>query len=300
MPSELEEETDTAGRPAFNPDSFGGTLLVALALCLACSLLVSMAAVGLRPYQAINRANKMKRNVLIAAGIWKPGKHTDADIPQLFEPIDTILVNFPGRTEDAPPAGTLNATLDPSTYDQRRAASDPQQSVLIPPEKDVAGIKRRPKVGVVYVVRNAQGQPQQLVLPIYGKGLWSTLYGFLAIDANTRVARGITFYEHAETPGLGGEVDNPKWKAQWPQTVLRNEQGDVVLNVAKPGTAGGENVIDGLSGATITSNGVENTIQYWLGDDAYGPFLDRFAKGQIKLPDPKKAPHPQPEAVTAN
>ena len=60
------------------------------------------------------------------------------------------------------------------------------------------------------------GDLEMVMVPIEGNGLWSTLYGFLALDADTRTVVGITFYEHKETPGLGGEVDNPRWKALWP------------------------------------------------------------------------------------
>ena len=124
----------------------------------------------------------------------------------------------------------------------------------------------------------------QIVLPVYGKGLWSTLYGFLALAADTRTVRGITFYQHAETPGLGGEVDNDDWKAQWIGRVALDDeyqpQIDVVRGVADPDT---DYQVDGLSGATITSNGVEGLVDYWLGDDGFGPFLERFRNGELEL-----------------
>lgn len=281
MPPEVEDQTTTQNNEPFDPDSTFGTLIVALVLCLVCSLVVSAAAVGLRPMQAKNEENKKKKNVLIAAGIWDES-NTYSDIPELFKPIETILVNLPGRSDDAPLAGTLNETVDPASFNQKKAAKDPAQSVEIPRELDLAGIKRRERVSEVYVVRE-DGKVKMFVLPIYGKGLWSTLYGFLAVDADTETARGITFYQHGETPGLGGEVENPKWKAQWPGKTVRNEEGEPVLDVTKPGYASSENEVDGLSGATITSDGVENTIRYWLGEDAFGPFLERYESGEMSL-----------------
>ena len=263
------------------PDSTKRTFTVAFVLCLVCSLLVSVAAVGLRPLQKRNQELKLRRNVLKAAGLWQE-EFTDQDVNATFESIEAILVNLP-RSEEIGEAGTINVTKDVATYDTRRAANDPDQQVLIPDGIDAAGIKRREPVARVFLVMN-EGAVDQIVLPVYGKGLWSTLYGFLALDADTRTVRGITFYEHAETPGLGGEIDNDDWKAQWAGKVALDDeyqpQIDVVKGVADPDAA---NQVDGLSGATITSNGVEGLVEYWLGEDAFGPFLERFRNGELNL-----------------
>ncbi|MCA9087116.1 MAG: Na(+)-translocating NADH-quinone reductase subunit C [Planctomycetaceae bacterium] len=278
------ETTSEEAKSGFDPNTPVGTFIVAATLCFVCSLIVSAAAVGLKPLQEQNAKNKMMRNVLIAAGVWQDGKNTDADIPELFKNIDVILWNLPEKDGET---GSLNKELKAADYDQAAAASTPGGSMAIPAADDVSGIKRREKVSKIYLVRDADGKVNKIVLPVYGKGLWSTLYGFLALDASTREARGITFYKHAETPGLGGEVDNPKWKSLWSNTnsplVLRDDQGQTILDVTKPGNATQPNQIDGLSGATITSSGVENTIHYWLGPNAFGPFLDQFASGELSL-----------------
>lgn len=266
---------------SFRPNSLSGTLTVATVLCVVCSLIVSGVTVGLRPLQAKNEELKKKRNVLAAAGLWDPEKHSNADVPKLFEQIETVLINLPDATEDAPEAGTLNDTLDPATYNPLKAAKDPAQNVSIDPETDIAGIKTRERVATAYVVKK-DGKVDQIVLPIYGKGLWSTLYGFISLDADGRTVRGITFYQHAETPGLGGEVDNPRWKAQWDGKIALDDEGHPQIDVVK-GTADGPNQIDGLSGATITSVGVENLVNYWLGPDAFGPFLDRLRSGELQI-----------------
>ena len=264
----------------FNPNSLVGTLIVAITLCFVCSLVVSTAAVTLRPIQKKNEENKKKRNVLIAAGIWDKDENTDADIPELFESIETIAVNLPGRGDDFPEAGSENGEVDITSYNQLKAAKDPEKSIVIG-DDDIAGIKRRELVSLAYLIKDDSGSLQTIVLPIYGKGLWSTLYGYLALDSDGRTVKGITFYKHGETPGLGGEVDNPKWKAQWPGKEVLNKDGEPILKVTKPGNASEDNQVDGLSGATITSNGVEKTVRYWLGDDAFGPFLDRIRNDQI-------------------
>ena len=116
----------------------------------------------------------------------------------------------------------------------------------------------------------------KVVIPIHGYGLWSTLYGFLALESDLQTISGITFYEHGETAGLGGEVDNPAWKSQWQGKTLY-EAGEVRLEVLKgtvnPASADAKYQVDGLSGATLTSRGVNNLISYWMGEDGFGPVL---------------------------
>ncbi len=261
------------------PNTVKGTLIVSTILCVVCSLLVSTAAIQLRPLQQANAINKMRRNILVAAGLWEDGGNID----ELFKPVERIYVNLPSRNEEtADEDGAINNTVD-ENYDERKAVGDPNLQVSIPDAIDLGGIRYRAPIAAVYVVKDEAGEVDQFILPINGRGLWSTLYGFLALDAETLEVRGITFYEHAETPGLGGEVDNPKWQAQWPNTVVVNDEGEPILNVTKPGEADENNEIDGLSGATITSNGVENMILYWMGPDGFGPFLDRVRAGEIEL-----------------
>ncbi len=223
MDAETEQNQDATeatqeAKSSFDPNQFVGTLIVAVVLCLVCSLVVSAAAVSLRPLQEQNKKFKQQRNVLSAAGLWEDS-FTNAQLKEKFEGVKTIAVNLPGRDEDAPIAGSINDDVDVETYNQLKASKDPEKSILIG-DKDLAGIKRREKVSLVYLINNEDGELQTVVLPIYGKGLWSTLYGYLAVEADTQTVKGITFYQHGETPGLGGEVDNPKWKALWPEKIV--------------------------------------------------------------------------------
>jgi Na+-transporting NADH:ubiquinone oxidoreductase subunit C len=90
----------------------------------------------------------------------------------------------------------------------------------------------------------------------------------------------VTFYDHAETPGLGGEVDNPRWKDSWKGKQAIDETGKVKIEVLKGvvDTSRPESKyqIDGLSGATLTTRGVDNIVKFWLGDDGYGSLLKRL------------------------
>jgi len=256
-------------------DSVGQTLTVATILCVVCSVLVASAAVGLRSRQEANKAQDQMKNVLIAAGLFDASKNTAADVNIIFEQrIDKVLIDLEtGEPTDA-------EVVDPATYDQREAARKPELSAPVQPAGGLGGIKTREKYAFVYQVKNDSDQIEQVVLPVYGRGLWSTLYGFIAVSNDGSTVRGITFYEHGETPGLGGEVDNPRWKALWNGKQLFDETGQVEIEVIK-GVVVAETTIakyqiDGLSGATITSNGVSQLIRYWVGPDGFGPLLEKL------------------------
>ncbi len=257
-------------------DGWGYTFVVAAVLCVVCSVLVSGFAVVLRPLQAANKKLDQQKNVLIAAGMDVDAMSSD-DIQAAFDDgtIERLLIDL----DTGEPIGE-EAEVDPDTYSQRDAANSSDLSTAIEPSDALGGIKQREKYAFVYKVKNESGVVDQVVLPVYGKGLWSTLYGFLAIDADGETVRGITFYEHKETPGLGGEVDNPNWKALWPGKKLTGDDGEVLLAVIKgkvtDNTADPEYKIDGLSGATITCNGVSEMVKYWGGENGYQPFLARF------------------------
>ena len=268
------------------PNTTRGTFLVATILCLACSVLVSSIAVGLRGMQERNKQQKLQRNVLKAAGLWDDDAGNE-QIAEKFEQVETVLVNLPARDEDTAESELINGTLDAASYNARKAATQPEMSVTIPPEFDLGGIKRREKVAPAYLVKDEAGNLSKLVLPVNGKGLWSTLYGFIAIDADLTTIRGITFYDHAETPGLGGEINNEAGQGQWDGKLAFDENGEPAVDVVKgtvvPGNPNEKHQVDGLSGATITSNGVENLANYWLGPDAFGPFLEHVREGELRL-----------------
>ena len=148
---------------------------------------------------------------------------------------------------------------------------------------NAARVPRLPDWVLVYEVRGERGQLDLVVLPVEGLGLWGTLYGFVALDGALRTIRGLTFYEHKETPGLGGEVDNPRWKARWPGRLAFDDELAPVVRVVK-GVAGAiaddPYAVDGLSGATITSRGVTNLLQFWLGPDGFEPYLTRLRQNE--------------------
>jgi Na+-transporting NADH:ubiquinone oxidoreductase subunit C len=240
-------------------------------ICLVCSIVVSTAAVSLRPMQTENKELDRQKQVLRVAGLLAPGEAADADkIRRLFEEsIDPRVVDTA--------TGAYDESVDPSTYDQQKALKDPEASRRAEPNN--AGVQRIPDKAVVYH-KITDGQLEMVILPVEGKGLWSTLYGFVALAPDLTTIEGITFYQHGETPGLGGEVDNPAWKQLWVGRQAFSPEGDVAIQVIK-GHAGpaveDPYEVDGLSGATITSRGVSHLVRFWLSEDGFGPYLDRMS-----------------------
>ena len=252
-------------------DSALRTVSVAGVLCMVCAIAVSIAAVALKPIQEKNKALDKKKNILMAAGLMSEA----VDVDEVFaNKIRAKVINLK--------TGTIDASIDPTKVDERKLASDPSTSTAIEPNKDIAGIRRRSDLAVVYEVYE-NNNLAQVVLPVHGKGLWSTLYGFLAVNATGTEVNGIGFYEHAETPGLGGEVDNPKWKAIWRGKKLLDDSGELRIEVLKGAVdkTRPEAIyqIDGLAGATLTTRGVHNLVRYWLGDEAFGFYLSQLGKG---------------------
>ena len=240
-------------------------VFVALVLCLVCSLVVSGAAVYLRPLQEENKALDRKKNILDVAGLLAPG----IDVERRFaEQIESRIVDLA--------TGEFNDDIDPDSYDQRAAARDPETSIAIPRTDDVAGIGRRAEYASVYIVRDGDDLAQ-LVLPMHGYGLWSTMYGFLALESDLQTVASIKFYDHGETPGLGGEIDNPTWQAKWVGKKIYDDAGAPRLRVIKgPVDAGAADIdyqVDGISGSTLTGFGVSNMLEYWLGENGFREFL---------------------------
>ena len=250
--------------------SVGYNLVFAACVCLACAVVVSSSNVVLADLQARNVFLDKQRNVLLVAGLANEEERlTPNEIELRFAPIQPVILDLG--------TGEVVDGLDPEDFDQRLATNDQTRSRVAPDNR--AGVARVPELALVYEIRGDGGQLELVVLPIEGLGLWGTLYGFVALDGDLRTIRGLTFYEHKETPGLGGEVDNPRWKALWPGRLAFNDELVPVVRVVK-GVAGSLTddpyAVDGLSGATITSRGVTNLLQFWLGFNGFEPYLMRL------------------------
>ncbi|MGZ8151616.1 MAG: Na(+)-translocating NADH-quinone reductase subunit C [Methylovulum sp.] len=267
---------------ALGNDSLEKTIAIAVSLCLVCAVLVSFAAVALKPLQVNNKEQDMKKNILDVAGLLEDGSNIDAAFAEKIEPKIVDLET-----------GDYVETIIAADYDQRKAAKDPAQSVAIPKEKDIAHIRIKAKYAKVFLVKEG-GAIKSIILPINGYGLWSTLYGFLSLDPDGQTVQSINFYDQAETPGLGGEVVNPNWRALWKGKKVYAEtdqpsmekglitEADIgepalslikgVVDNTKPGS---QYQVDGLAGATLTSTGVTNLVRYWMSKEGFAPYLSK-------------------------
>jgi Na+-transporting NADH:ubiquinone oxidoreductase subunit C len=267
---------------ALGNDSLEKTIAIAVSLCLVCAVLVSFAAVALKPLQVGNKAADMKKNILDVAGLLEEGANINA---AFAEKIESKIVDLE--------TGDYVEGINADEYDQRKAAKDPAQSILIPKDKDIAHIRVKAKYAKVFLVKEA-GAVKSIILPINGYGLWSTLYGFLSLDADGQTVQSINFYDQQETPGLGGEVVNPNWRALWKGKKVYAESdqpslekgligeadiGEPALSLIK-GTVdttkpGSQYQVDGLAGATLTSTGVTNLVRYWTSNEGFAPYLKK-------------------------
>lgn len=262
------------------PETPLGTVAVAVAVCLVCAICVCAAAVFLKQYQDKNSLLDKQRNILAAAGLLEQG----IPIQEQFKKVVPRIVNLN--------TGAYDNDRSPDSYNPLRAAKTPDDRLSLSFNKlgikDNIKIGRRENFAIVYLVKK-DGSLNKIILPIRGYGLWSTLYGFIALEADGNTIAGLGFYNHKETPGLGGEVDNPNWKSQWAGKKLYsdtiNREGKLLIEVLKgKGNSKHQKAqyqIDGLSGATLTSKGVSNLIRFWMGSQGFGPYLAKIQSGEI-------------------
>jgi len=248
------------------------TITVAGLLCFVCSIIVSLTVVSLRPKQNKNAELDMKKNILMSAGLLNDG----GDIEAIFNTIETIVIDIESGEK---------VDTDVNAFDQIAASKDPAQNIKIPASIDVGGLSTRSKLAKVYLKKDEAGTIETIILNVWGKGLWSTMYGFIALAPDTKTIKGFAYYSQGETPGLGGEVDNPNWKKQWVGKKLFDDDFKVLFQVNK-GTVDNSSElaqyrVDGLSGATITGKGVTTSMAYWFGDHGYAKFLANVRAGGI-------------------
>ncbi len=243
-------------------------LLFAVALCAVCSVVVSTVSVSLRPRQEANRRMLGQgRQILSVAGLID-----DADELSREDIAELLFTGLEAGVVDLE-SGRIVEGVDAVAYDQEAATRDPARSREV--ADNPAGVKRVPVQARIFL-RRERGEIDSFVLPIEGKGLWGDMRGFLSIAADARTIRGITFYEHSETPGYGAEVESAEWKALWKGRLAYDDSG-VARIAVKKGRAGSAQEdpyhVDGISGSTLTGDAVTHLVRFWLGDDGFGPFL---------------------------
>ena len=257
-----------------NNDSPKKALLMIFVTALACSILVSVAAISLKPIQLTHKLLERARNVIQLTGLVSAEQHdelSDEDLLTLYGQLDKRVVNIDEQI--------FAPDINPETFDQRKAANDAERSVDISAEFDIASLGRRSRYAMIYMVWQ-EDQLKRIILPMHGQAMWSTIYGYIALGPDLNTIEGVSFYEQAETPGLGDQILRPEWQAQWQGRKLLDTTGKLRFRIAsgsvKPGSSAALHEVDALSGATVTANGVSGLVAYWFGDHGFQPFLQQL------------------------
>jgi len=253
-------------------DSTTRALAMAITVAFICGLLVSVVAVNLRPIHKANiEAERIAQLELVLSAL------SDIGRVQTIENLEARIVDLE--------SGEFDDSIDPATFDTERAAAKPATSVAIPADLDLAGLKRRAQHAPVYLVRDASEQVDLIILPVSGRGYQSTLRAWLVIDGDTQTVRALKFYQHGETPGVGARIEEPEWEAQWRDLRAFDDAG--VLRIGVRSQAGGaysddaEYQVDGISGATRTTQGVDGMLRFWLGEFGFATFLQRIREERL-------------------
>jgi len=253
-----------------NKETVSKTLGFVFIVCLVCAALVSVSAIGLKPLQQANKLLDKQTKILEASGLLEKA---GSDIVATYNKyVDAKMIDL-----------ETGAIIEGNTdmFDERSDARDASKSTK--PKNDIAGLNRRADRAVIYLIKDDSGHLDTVVLPIVGSGLWDLMYGFVGLAPDLNTVQSVVYSDLKETPGLGAEVLNPKWKALWPGKKMYNEQGEAAIKIVKGGAKKGDvHGVDALSGATLTSQGVERTLHFWLGDEGYGPFITEFRNGGLK------------------
>lgn len=255
-----------------NKETFGKTVGFVFAVCLVCALLVSFSAVQLKPLQVKNKLFDQQTKILEAANLLAKTDGSAKSVEATFKKyVEAKMIDLD--------SGEF-IQGNPDMFDERRNSRDLSKSDK--PQNDIAGINRRSHDAVVYLVRNEAGKVETVVLPIVGSGLWDLMFGYVGLENDLNTVRSVVYSDHKETPGLGAEVMNPKWKALWPGKKIYDESGVAKVNLKKGGAKAGDlHAVDALSGATLTSNGVTRTLQFWFGEEGYAPFIAKYRAGGV-------------------
>lgn len=242
--------------------SKGKIIVVSMMLfCVLCFVAVAFYFLG-NNTQPTNQ--QQTAAILQVAGLTNSGKNDAQAMKTLF---DRRII-------------TRQVNLDSGALLPLSPAQDGQKTcVNLAADQDPAQVHQRCNIADVYLVQNNDHEIQQVIIPVSGKGAKSMMHAFIALATDGRTVKNILFYEQNETPMLGAKVEDPDWLRQWPGKKVLNENAQPALNVVQQRSGDAdEYTVDGITGATMTSSGVEKSIHFWLGDRGYGHFLQRLVK----------------------
>ena len=253
-------------------DSPRKAILVVLLTALVCSSLVSAAVVILRPIQLNNQLLERSRNIMQLTGLLAGDQYpSDEDLLSLYRGLDVRMVDIDGAV--------FIDDIDPNTFDKRRAAGDRELGTAIPAGEDRANLSRRSRFAPIYMVWH-DDELERVILPIRGSGMWSMMYGFIALESDLNTIADATFYEQGETPGLGDQITRPDWLVQWRGRQIYDPAGElrfaVSEGVVEAGSLAALHQVDALTGATVTADAVTGLVHYWFGPHGYRGILEHM------------------------
>jgi Na+-transporting NADH:ubiquinone oxidoreductase subunit C len=255
---------------AFKKDTVAGTMVFIIILSLVCSFMITGTVEILKERKLAKKREEVQQYVLKAAGI----DISQGDFSELFtQRVQPKMVNLA--------TGKVTEKANLLDFDERMAAINPETSTK--PKKDIAKIKTMATDIRIFEVYDTNGQLASIVMPIYGKGLWSSIYGYMAIKPDLNTIENIVFYEHGETPGIADFITDPQWLALWQGKTLFDAKGNIAIKVIKGGAKDGDiHGIDGVSGATRSGVGIQRLVEFWFGVEGYQTYLHTLAAAEDK------------------
>ncbi len=238
------------------------TIISALA-----ALILSFASQSLKDKQQFNFETDMKKNILIAVGVMKEDKCYDSHQKAFIDNCDVLccykkninsfVVDYQGKVKK-------DKDLVPERILPEKEKEKPQEQRNYP----VFAMKMGEKITTYSI-------------PIIGKGLWGSIYGYIALADDLNTVKGITFYKHSETPGLGAEIENEWFTRGYKNKKILNEKGELVsITIVKgkvnPSSPSIKHEVDGISGATLTGKGVNGLLKESLA--LYEPYFKTLRK----------------------
>lgn len=249
-------------------ESKNKTIAIAFVISAICAVMVTGATVILRPIQAQNRA--MEQQARLEALL--------AEIPGLSQ----LLTGSDGTSLTTVVVDLQRARASPNVTPETLPTelADSRNWTQLTPQEDIANLGSRADLKQIYLLRNAEGRVELVILPISGTGYGGPIEAMIAIEGEMNTVAGLTILSHNETPGLGGRIDETAWRQQFTSKQIRDETGSVRLAVAR-GAAATEFEVDAITGATRTNSAMTRMLQFWLGPRGYGPLLDAIRRGDF-------------------
>ncbi|SFU44116.1 Na+-transporting NADH:ubiquinone oxidoreductase subunit C [Pustulibacterium marinum] len=235
-----------------NRDSNAYTFIFAIIMVVVVASALAFTAVSLKPMQDDNIRKEKMQNILATIGIKVERPEAEAAFNQYFKKENQLSLTKDGDVDESVDAFNINLTSE------IKKPVDEQRFPLFIAEKEGS---------------------EYYVIPLRGAGLWDAIWGYVALDDDMNTIKGVVFDHKGETPGLGAEITQTYFQERFSDKKIEDENGNFVgITVMKGGSQGNDNAIDAISGATITSRGVENMIKERLEH-----YLNYFKKEQSKV-----------------